>query len=262
MNLTPLKYLLFIENITSVFRNYLCFKRRTRIIVLFWVFIEALNISLTAATNFAPDMKIYQNMNRHAYFYLSAGFSGYLLITSLYYRKRFYMLLLNFEEFYKSFDDGVYYKKMLRAQKVLTCRAVLICGLITVMFTYLRFPKTSGSMGWVIAIMSLYCNSMSDVRYIFQYFVLHCILFVVSQQLKVIKRSIDSELSTITETQDVEHVELSSVSVNYEKLSQWAKAYENINDSANLCNCIFSVQVMFIKNSKYSLELLKKFVPK
>lgn len=246
MNLTPLKYLLYLENVTSVFRNYLCLKRPTRIIVLFWVFIEALNISLTAAANFVPALR-YRDENVEAYFFLSAGFSVYLLIASLYNCKRFYMLLLNFDAFYKSFDDGIYYQKMLRAQKVSAFRVVLVFGFIIVLFTYFRFPIKCGSLGWVVTIISMYCCSMSDVRYILQYFVMHCILFVISEQIKVITRSVDSELSAIIERRrDVEHADLSSAYVNHDKVNKWVKVYKNINESANLFNSMFSNQVILI----------------
>ncbi|KAJ8728049.1 hypothetical protein PYW08_016434 [Mythimna loreyi] len=112
------------------------------------------------------------------------------------------------------------------------------------MFLYFRAPTSAGRMGWGVTIISMYCNSMADIRYIFQYFVMQSILFVVSEQLKAITRSIDSELSSIKEKQEnVEHAEnLSRVTVNYDKINKWEKAYQNINYSSILCNSMFSMQ--------------------
>lgn len=245
MNLTPLKYMLYIENVTSVFRNYYCLNKCTRIFVIIWVFMEAFNVTLSAVANYEPEEK-FQIQSPRTYFLLSTSFSIYLLIASLYYSKTFHRLLLNFDAFYYFCDDGVFYQKMMKAQKVITFRVVSFCCLVLVVYTYFGVPTSAGRMGWVVTIISLYSSSKADIRYIFQYFVIHCILFVVSEQLKTITRSIDSELSVIRKNRkNVEHAgNIPSVAVNYDKLNKWVKAYENVNDSSNLCNSMFSIQVL------------------
>lgn len=130
---------------------------------------------------------------------------------------------------------------MLKAQKVLTYRGVLFCCFIIIFYTSFRLPNNIGSTGWIITIIALYCNSMSHTRYILQYFVLYCILFVVSEQLKAIMRSIDSE--AMKKNSGNEEDWSSIIAVNHNRLNKWLKAYETMHNSSNLCNSIFSVQV-------------------
>lgn len=244
MNLTPLKYLLLIENVTTVFRNYLCFKRHTRIFALLWVIFESINISLGAIVNLSLDYK-FQITAQRIYFFSSNGFSIYVMIASLYYSKRFYSLLKNFDSFYNIFDDEFYNQRMKKSQRVLTVVVVMFCVLLNIMFTYVRATSSDTQLGLATNLVFQYINTMSDFRYIFQYFILRSILYVVSEQLKAITRSIDSELLEIGENRGkMELTEnLPRMVANQEILNKWVKAYENINDSSNLCNSMFSIQV-------------------
>ncbi|KAJ8728051.1 hypothetical protein PYW08_016436 [Mythimna loreyi] len=70
-------------------------------------------------------------------------------------------------------------------------------------------------------------------------------MFVLAEQLEAIIRSIDDELLMIEENleSNVEHADSSKIAVNHDKLYKWTKAYENINDTSNLFNFMFSVQL-------------------
>ncbi|KAJ8730194.1 hypothetical protein PYW07_017232 [Mythimna separata] len=45
-----------------------------------------------------------------------------------------------------------------------------------------------------------------------------------------------------TQELNVEQADVSRITVNHDKLSKWTKAYENINDTSNLFNLMFSKQ--------------------
>ena len=247
MNLTPLKYLLFIENMTTVFRNYLCLKRRIRIFASLWVVFETFNIILGAVVNIISEGHFLVQAQR-IYFFLSTSFSIYVMLASVYYSKRFYSLLTNFDAYHKIFECAAYTHRMLRAQKVLTSAIVSYCGFLSFTFTYTRVASSASNMGMARYVIFQYIDSMSDFRYVFQYFIMYCILFVVSEQLKTVTRSIDEELSAIRENRaNVVHAEnLRIVAVNHDKLNKWVTAYENINGSSNLFNSMFSIQVMYL----------------
>lgn len=133
---------------------------------------------------------------------------------------------------------------MLKAQKVLTSLVVTYCGFVSFVFTYVRVTDSGDDKRMATYVIFQYIDSMCDFRYVFQYFVLSCILFVVSEQLTTVIRSIDSEISAIKNRINVIHGnDLPIVAVNYDQLNKWVKAYENINDSSNLFNSMFSIQV-------------------
>lgn len=246
MNVTPLKYLLFMENVTTVFRNFLSFEKgRTRLVILLWVVFESINITLSAYANFASESS-FQLRAQRIYFFTSTAFSIYVMIAALYYSKKFYCLLLNFDSFYNIFDDKILNETMMKAQKVLTSMAFSFCGIKISTFAYVRLSHSDDAKDFWVTTITQYSISMSDFRYIFQYFILYSIVFVVSEQLKAMTRSIDGELSEIRENRgNVEHANsLSREALNHAKLQKWVQAYENITDTSHLCNVMFSIQVL------------------
>ncbi|KAF9417175.1 hypothetical protein HW555_005686, partial [Spodoptera exigua] len=110
------------------------------------------------------------------------------------------------------------------------------------------------------SILYNYNFNISDFRYLFQYFVLYSILFVICEQLRTITRSIDRELSPPRDMREnVEQAgDLSSETVSHDKINKWVKAYENINDTSNLCNAMFSIQltVMILIVTVYYIILM------
>lgn len=244
MNLTPLKYLLFIENVTTVFKNYLCLKSiRTRIIIVLWIVFESFNITASVAYNYACQDEFIIRAQR-IYYTTTNIFSIYIMLAALYYSKSFHNLLLNFDVFYKIFNDEIFKQRMIRAQKTLTSMVLLFCSTKIILFAYVRLTNRTPTSGFVLSTLTQYIITMSDFRYIFQYCILHCILFVISEQLKVISRSVDSELSAIRKNRtNVEHAENLSSTTNLDKMKLWVTAYENIKGSANLTKTMFSGQV-------------------
>lgn len=244
LNLTPLKYLLFIENITCVFRNYSHLTRCARILTFAWFLLEVISILTNALVNFALEDEIHIRAQR-IYFLTSIGFSLYVMVAAVYYSKKFYSLLLNFDAFYNIFDDRIYNQTLLRAQKVLTVTIVSFCLMKIVTSTAVRLSNRRGTENMYKAILYNYNFNFTDFRYLFEYFVLYSILFVICEQLRTITRSIDREMSLSRERREnVEHAgDLSSATVSHDKINKWVKAYENINDTSNLCNAMFSIQV-------------------
>lgn len=243
MNFAPLKYLLFIENVFTIFRNYTSLKkRRTRVIVLSWITFSILNLIFNAVANFRHNTEIHIHA-QHIYYFSSTSFSVFVMISSLYYSKSFYRLLLNFAAFHKIFDDEVY-KQRLTTQKRFTLIVVSFCVIKTFAFTYVRVYNSDKTLNIVVSVLTQYNISLCDFRYIFEYFILRSIFFVISEQLETIKRSIDDELTAIRVNRGtIEHADISRISVNHEKLNKWTEAYENINNSCNLCNSMFRAQV-------------------
>lgn len=247
MNLTPLKYLLFIENITCIFRNYFCLKKYTRILVGCWAFIEVLTVTLNFVSYMQQDSEFKLNAQR-IYFFSVTGFSIYIIVTPLYYAKRFYRLLSNFDAFHNIFADVVYARIMSKAQRRLTVRVVIFSCVQICVFTYMRIADDDIDIATTFV---EYNTSVSDFRYIYQYFILNSILFVLSEQLNVITRSIDKDISAVrTAEGNIEYeTEAISMTVNQNRLKKIDKlmnAYENVSDSSNLCNTMFSVQVFLI----------------
>ncbi|PZC82953.1 hypothetical protein B5X24_HaOG200838 [Helicoverpa armigera] len=259
LNLTPLKYLLIIENLTCVFRNYLCLRKCTRCLVTIWVVFETGHMFFNVYYNIVHGQNAELKAQR-IYFFSSTAFSIYVMTSSLYFSKRFYKLLSNFDEFYNIFEDDVYNKKMKRAQKVMIWMVVCFIGIKFIVFYIMQVKTEDLENGLVSNTVSEYSVTVNDFRYIFQYFILDCILLIVAEQLRAISRSIDSELSAMMENQrNVGHVEgLPRVVLNYEKINKWAQAYESINESTHLCNSMFSVQltIMLLIVTAYYIILL------
>uniref|UniRef100_A0A2A4K7Z5 Gustatory receptor n=1 Tax=Heliothis virescens TaxID=7102 RepID=A0A2A4K7Z5_HELVI len=259
MNLTPLKYLLYLENLTCVFRNYLCLRKCTRFFAIAWAICEICQIFFNVRYNITHGHNG-QIKAQRIYFFSSTAFSLYVMTASLYYSKRFYKLLSNFDQFYNIFDDVVYNQKMKKTQKFMIWMVVLFCGVKILVFSVYRVKTEELEMELVSNTVSQYSVTVNDFRYIFQYFILDCILLIVSEQLRAITRSIDGELSAIMENQkNVGHVEgLPRVVLNYEKINKWAQAYESINESTHLCNSMFSVQltIMLLIVTMYYIILL------
>ncbi|KAF9806425.1 hypothetical protein SFRURICE_001220 [Spodoptera frugiperda] len=259
LNLTPLKYLLFIENITCVFRNYSHLTRCARILAFAWFLLEVISILTNALVNFALEDEIHIKAQR-IYFLTSIGFSLYVMVAAVYYSKKFYSLLLNFDAFYNIFDDRIYNQTLLRAQKVLTVTIFSFCLMKIVTSTAVRLSNRRGTENMYKAILYNYNFNFTDFRYLFEYFVLYSILFVICEQLRTITRSIDREMSLSRERREnVEHAgDLSSATVSQDKINKWVKAYENINDTSNLCNAMFSIQltVMILIVTVYYIILM------
>ncbi|CAH1645597.1 unnamed protein product [Spodoptera littoralis] len=259
LNLTPLKYLLLIENITCVFRNYSLLTRCARILAFAWFFLEVLSILTNAMINFALENEMHIKAQR-IYFLTSIGFSLYVMVAAVFYSKKFYGLLLNFDAFYHIFDDRIYNHKLMKAQKIMTITIILFCLIKIVTSTAVRLCNRRSTEIMIKVILYNYNFNFSDFRYLFEYFVLYSILFVICEQLRTITRSIDRELSPPREMR--ENVELagdlSSVTVSHDKINKWVKAYENINDTSNLCNAMFSIQltVMILIVTVYYILLM------
>lgn len=246
MNLTPLKYLLIIENSTCIFRNYYSFKKCARILIGCWVFIEIFNVALSLVSYVQHNSDLKLNAQR-IYFFSVTGFSIYVILSSVYYAKRFYQLLFNFDAFHNLFDDVFYSRILLKAQKCLTIMVVILCSLKIIVFAYLRMVHIENDMGSIAATLVQYNIIICEFRYIYQYFIVHSILFVISEQLNAITRSIDRDISAVRGAEDTVHGDdVISIPVEQDRLKRidiWMSAYKNVNDSSNLCNAIFSVQV-------------------
>ncbi|CAD0199219.1 unnamed protein product [Chrysodeixis includens] len=138
-------------------------------------------------------------------------------------------LLTNFDAFYAFFNDVVYNDLMKKAQKHLALIVLMFCVAKMLLFGYMRIEQGDFD------------------RDIGLYFILHSMLFVVSEQLKAIIRSIDKDIqATWTDGGFTAHGEtMKPVTITRERLNtldKWVDAYKNINDSCNLWNHMFRTQ--------------------
>lgn len=255
---------MFIEKSTIVFRNYSIMKKRYRILSGSWMFLELLVLSINMYKYIQEEMSGFGVKAQKIYFFSVSGFSIYLIITALYHTRAFVQLLTNFDAFYAFFDDVVYNEVMKKAQKHLALIVFFFCLAKMILFAYIRLEQGdyNGDIGLVSFTVSNYNLSSCDFRYVYQYFILHSLLFVISEQLKAIMRSIDK----VTETTwtdggyTAQGDTMKPVTVTMERLDmldKWVNAYKNINDSCNLWNRMFRTQVgcvIFV----YSIILILK----
>lgn len=91
-----------------------------------------------------------------------------------------------------------------------------------------------------------YNLSVSELRFAFEYFILHALCYVISEQLNAIIRAIDNKICMEKNKQSGEQfrgfARPPDDCINQYKV--WMTAYKNVRDSASICNTILSFEVV------------------
>lgn len=237
MDTSLLKYILFVQNITCVFRNIYSFKIYIRVLIYTWITTEIAFVSWNIIHN--AFVVNHQNVliAQMIYYYLVTGFSVVIIIAPLCHSKNFYYVMKNVSVFRSIFSDEIYFQTLLKAQDNIKKIICLYGFSKLVLFIHFRIAYHEYRIDDVLNHINLVvCES----RFVFEFFAIYAILNLISKQINSIIRSIDSELSIINSENKIVVPTLEDC---LKKLCLWTDAYNNIISSAKICNKMFSAEV-------------------
>ncbi|XP_075973570.1 uncharacterized protein LOC142974884 [Anticarsia gemmatalis] len=262
MNLTPIKYLLYLQNFTCVFRNFRSYKLCGRVLISIWATLDTISILCNMVISAISD-DLLELKAQTIYFFSVTGFSVALIILALYHSKTFHHLLRNFDTYHSLFADSIYSDNLLKAQKTITTFVVLFCSTKIAAYVYAQREMNQNVMMPERKFATFYMFNVivCDYRYLFEFFLLHGILYVIAEQVNVITRSIDNELLRTSTKEHNDGVNETVVAVREDrqkKFEMWITAYKNISYNSKLCNYIFSTQltIMLLILTIYFIMLL------
>lgn len=256
-----LKIITFVENMFSVYRNYMFYNKVTRKIILLRIMLEIIFIIVNM---------VYQNergdlITNLICYNLSTTNSIVILLLAIYNAGPYKKLAMYFKSMNLYFPNERDSKKKSEVvQKMLV--AMALCYYLIKINAVLYYMIYYTPPIYVIdkqAIKDLFiiiCITSCDFRFIIEFLVMCCGVNDIAEQLIVIVLDIDKEILTIySETGEVKAVcEHASVTISQDckrrlrQFDNWSAAYATIKKCSELCNNIFGFQVsvvIFVKKN-------------
>lgn len=246
--LKSLRFLFIIGNVLLTFRNSSFISRRKRyfiyIVILFDVLFSISNsiVCIYFKTHSRIADIVFVN-------FLSFN-STLFLVLSCYHAEKF-KEMLKFLESNNNFiaEDNVYLKNFGRK------KIMLKVAMVTYVVSRLLFPifyskdtsLTNSLPHFVFIIFKI--NSMWwDYRYVFEYLFISALLYVFSEQLECIIRSVVKHKRFIAVNFQLTNTNLVNqyvCNLYVEKISEWFQALTNLTEAIKLFNTIFGLQVLW-----------------
>nr|WCC57903.1 gustatory receptor 33 [Papilio memnon] len=238
--LKPLRIFFILGNILLLFPNLFNFNKGKRVLISLIIIADIL-FSLTNGIVCAY-YKLYYHFPDLMYFNLSL-FNSILFILLTCYHSEHYKIMFTFLDSNSLFvsKDDKYLKNFEKRRIVLL--VILIPYLVLKTSLPLASSRYFGTSGlelpiFVIAILKVN-SSLYDLRFFYVYYILYVVLYLISEQLECMIRSIVKEKSFVA-----------TVFEQYKSItSEWSDVFTFITEAIFMFNKIFSLQMTLMFSS-------------
>ncbi|XP_069358838.1 uncharacterized protein [Maniola hyperantus] len=253
MNNKIMKLIVFTGNLLCVYRSYCSISFVRRCVV--WVRIL---IELTVILAYISTLIVYleENISRLIYIFLTLISSFCIVLLACYHCKDFKNLTKLIEENHAYFiKDKKYCENLNKKYKfvviAMTAYTFLSLSLCINFHIIMYHSSIKGSKYMIYSIYTFICN----IRYMFEYITLYSILFILSEQLNCITRSIcKNRLAIMIETKQISILNYKSTGGKTRRDSiqeiitfeDWTSFYTNMKDCSNIFNTIFGVEITIV----------------
>nr|WCC57745.1 gustatory receptor 33 [Papilio dardanus] len=249
--LKSLRIFFILGNILLLFPNFFVFNKRMRVLAIFLLLAEII-LSLGNGIVCA-----YYNLYFHfpdlIYFNLTLLNSVLFMILSCY-KSENYKKMFTFLDYNNSFatKDDIYLKNFQIKKKILLVTLipyiVLKTSLPLVSTTYFNI-EGHGFHYFVILILKIN-SSLYELRFFYTYYILYVLLYLISEQLESMIRSIAKEKQFITNVFEQMETFESDINSEYKNItSEWSDVFTFITEAIIMFNKIFSLQMTLMFSS-------------
>nr|WCC57967.1 gustatory receptor 36 [Papilio polytes] len=254
--LKSLRFLFIIGNVLLTFRNLSFISRRKRyfiyIVILFDILLSIINIIVCI------HFKIYYRIADVLFVNFLLFNSMVFIILSCYHAEKFKDMLKFLESNNNFIDEDNIYLKNFGRKKIMLKVAMITYLAIKLIFPifYSRHKSLTISLPYFVYVV-LKLNSMWwDFRFVFEYMLISALLYVFSEQLECIIRSVVKHKRFVAVNFQLSNTNLDNEFVcnqYVEKISEWFQALTNLTEAIKLFNTIFGLQlaVMLITGTFY-----------
>lgn len=231
MTIRLLKFTEYSENALCIYRNLWRYSKIAKIIIAISITMELLLITshfviiiLGWYINNLVDIVYFCHTNIHSMF---------LIILACYHCKKYKFFIAHLNIAVKYFGvDTMYLKNLEKKNSVFFTYMFVLCSvelLIIIGFSYFQSLPDIPLFWYLLYHASLI---VGNFRYFIEFFVLYCLLHVISEQLLSLTRSINEQISFKTESQKL-----------IAEVDNWSNKYTHIKKTVELFNDIFAIQV-------------------
>lgn len=244
MCINLLKLLSVTESTFGIHRNYCLFSKFKTLLTWFQIFIEI--IIIIYSTIFF-QIVFQSHTNKQTLLFIAHTISSFsTTILALYNSKKYKKLKSAIKNnHYRFISDTVYTQKLSRTYKTLIFLLIIYYSLRLVLETYMMtvywHPNTIDNILFSIYYFYLI---VCKLRFSGQYVVTYVIMFLLSEHIKCMIRSLSKERnlkSILHEDEDSNDIEIIPQDVT--SFDDWTTLYMNIKECSNLFNMVFGVQV-------------------
>nr|WCC57906.1 gustatory receptor 36 [Papilio memnon] len=254
--LKSLRFLFIAGNVLFSFRNLSFISRRNRYLIYIVILFDIL-LSISNGIIFVYYEAYYRIIDLIFVIFLLFN-STLFVILSCYHAENFKEMLKCLESNNNFINgDEIYFKNF--GRKKIMLKVVMIAYLVLrslFRIFYSRYTSFTNSLPYFVSII-LKLNSMWwDVHYIFEYILISVLLYIFSEQLECIIRSIVKHKRFVAVNFQLTNTNLHNEFVcnqYVEKISEWFQALTNLTEAIKLFNTIFGLQltVMLITGTFY-----------
>lgn len=249
----PFKYILIVENILGIYRNYLLFSFFFQKLVIFRTIVE---IALLFGSFYFRHCFVDAYLeigSTICYYSVLNVFSFNILILPIYHANNFKKLLLYSDKYMSYFPrDHMYFKNTNRKKKIL--KYFFILYIILKFSSHFLFYVYDSHRHLEMEQMLFYVFYFFEAnificyqRVISQFIIIYCSLFLIAEQIDCIVRSISEQLEE-TKQRKLEQRRPTIIEPHF--FVKWSAAYGLIEKISKLCNVIFGLQVTSICTNK------------
>nr|WCC57747.1 gustatory receptor 35.1 [Papilio dardanus] len=249
--LKTLRFLFFFGNFLLLFRNLSFKSRGTRYLIYFFILLD-ITISISNSVS-CLYFKLYLRLSDFLYLNVTLVNSIILIILSIYHSENLKSLLivLNSQDDFM-YKDEMYLKNLERKRKILLLVLIIYLGIkVLPSLLYSRYFAFGQDLPSILVIIFKLNVVFWDARFLYEYIFMCALLYIFSEQLECIIRSVVREKRFIHANFDNSDTSLNQLvcSQYVQKISQWSEAFSHVEEAIKLFNIIFGVQFSIMISS-------------
>lgn len=240
----PIKFILILENVFGLYRNYVLFGKMQKTLIIVRTVVEVA-LMLTGLLLFPIISTSYLQM-----FYRSVTNICFIVlsVSPIYFSEKFTKLLIHFNSFASFFPtDPMYALKTNRLKKIFMCEIIIyisseIC--LGIWYYVLIATKMSSEyiFNWITFLFELNMR-ISYIRFYSEFTVFYYFLSLLAEQIDCIVRSVNAEL---LKQQGEQHYHVGGrhcTDIQLHLFDKWSAAFATISKISKLCNLVFGIEV-------------------
>lgn len=240
----------FVENVFSIYRNYIFYNKFTRTLVLLRIIYEIIFVILNII-HVTRKINAFRNI---IYTYLNALYSILTLILAIYHTGTYKKLVMYFKSFDMYFPKSTQPIQKFVALKVFVATELVLILLDLFSFCHVKFFQLRGSfdIGFIYDLILFICVCKCRLRFIFETCVMSYTVDSIGEQLVVIIKAIKDEAVVRRHYGEVNDAFVYAPSITVRGVCKnqlqlfdtWSAAYATIRKCSELGNNMFGIQVM------------------
>lgn len=247
-----INFLVIVENILCLYRNYFALSRFRLILACLRVCIFAASVCLCLIIQI--QYFFHDNKREFIYFFLNIGNSVTIMILVLCQARPFKTLICIIKINHSLFNSDINYKKILNKMFTYIKIFMTIFSFTTVVTIVLKVINRHDEISkFNVYIMSFYFAVVTfcKLRYIFEYFVFYVIIFIISEQINcIIRLCCERKVTVLNINRYLERRTYQRVIYNRKHSEIYVEdeiffVYINVLKSSSLFYSIFGIQVLF-----------------